>query len=214
MKRSPLGDRYNFVAAVEIQDDGDRPATRSPASANAGGHIALLGDNEEDKDEERHTVGLSWARHSFVQPFDDSSASPSCVAATVTLARGDTAAAAAVAAAKEPAGAAVPLPGLLTPMETDTSVRSKRRSRLGILKPLPPPVLPASQAMRPQAQRDGATISSGGQESASASTAKSSHSGEFNERGFKAVPVSGMGGGGAGAGAGAGAGPLERERER
>ena len=158
-----------------------------------------------------HRVGVSWVRrNSFVQPLGGSTTSPSPVAAT-TLARGNTSTtAAAAAAAKDPAGAALPLPGLLTPMETDTSVRSKRRSRLGILKPLPPPMLPASQAVRPQGQRDGATISSGGQEGAVASTAKSLHSGEFNERGFKAVPVSGMGGGGTGAGAG----PLERERER
>jgi hypothetical protein len=218
---SPFADRY-----ATLQDDSDRYATlhddsargrRSLSPVSAGSHVSAFGDDAAHRrsDPPVHAGEANEVRVSRSTP----AAQPPGGRQGVAAAHGGTASPAPGApdapvfaltrgtAAKGPAGPAAPIPGLLTPLETDSSVRSKRRGRLGVLKPLPPPVVPALEApgTRQQVLRHSASGGAAAHEVPGVSTVKVS--GQFNERGFKAVPVSGMRGGGGG-------GTPERERER
>lgn len=170
---SPFADRY-----ATLQDDSDRYATLHDDSArgrtslspvSAGSHVSAFGDDAAHRrsDPPVHAGEANEVRVSRSTP----AAQPPGGRQGVAAAHGGTASPAPGApdapvfaltrgtAAEGPAGPAAPIPGLLTPLETDSSVRSKRRGRLGVLKPLPPPVVPALEehVTQPQVLRDGAS---------------------------------------------------------
>jgi hypothetical protein len=95
-----------------------------------------------------------------------------------------------------------PAPGLLTPI--GRSAPAKRRGRLNALKPLPPIVDPQDAGAGAVAVHGGSgSVEAGPREVVTgASPPRGTHPGDFNERGFKAVPVSGM------------SGDKDREREK